>query len=130
MSDSAPITAICPGSYDPVTNGHLDIITRAAGIFERVVVGVVRDPQHKKAMFPVEERVQFLRDALADCDNVEVKCEIQSSIPKHKTQIYKMVPKNDGSLFFHPDDPEDPEANHLYDAQAERDDQGKKLRDK
>ena len=73
MSDSSPVTAICPGSYDPVTNGHLDIITRAAGIFERVVVGVVRDPQHKKAMFPVEERVQFLRDALADCDNVEVE---------------------------------------------------------
>ena len=73
MSDSAPVTAICPGSYDPVTNGHLDIITRAAGIFDRVVVGVVRDPQHKKAMFSVEERVQFLRDALAGNDNVEVE---------------------------------------------------------
>ena len=73
MSDSSPVTAICPGSYDPVTNGHLDIITRAAGIFERVVVGVVRDPQHKKAMFSVEERVQFLRDALADNDNIEVE---------------------------------------------------------
>ena len=73
MSDSSPVTAICPGSYDPVTNGHLDIITRAAGIFERVVVGVVRDPQHKKAMFSVEERVQFLRDALADYDNIEVE---------------------------------------------------------
>jgi pantetheine-phosphate adenylyltransferase len=57
VSDSAPVTAICPGSYDPVTNGHLDIITRAAGIFDRVVVGVVRDPQHKKALFSVEERV-------------------------------------------------------------------------
>ena len=73
MSDSAPLTAICPGSYDPVTNGHLDIITRTAGIFERVVVGVVRDPQHKKAMFSVEERVAFLRDALAAQDNVEVE---------------------------------------------------------
>ena len=73
VSDSSPVTAICPGSYDPVTNGHLDIITRAAGIFERVVVGVVRDPQHKKAMFSVEERVQFLRDALADHDNIEVE---------------------------------------------------------
>jgi pantetheine-phosphate adenylyltransferase len=73
MSDSAPLTAICPGSYDPVTNGHLDIITRAAGIFERVVVGVVRDPQHKKAMFSVEERVAFLRDALTGSDNVEVE---------------------------------------------------------
>ena len=73
MSDSAPVTAICPGSYDPVTNGHLDIITRAAGIFDRVVVGVVRDPQHKKAMFAVEERVEFLRDALTGHDNVEVE---------------------------------------------------------
>ena len=73
MSDSAPVTAICPGSYDPVTNGHLDIIRRAAGIFERVVVGVVRDPQHKKAMFSVDERVEFLRDALSDQGNVEVE---------------------------------------------------------
>ena len=40
-------TAICPGSYDPVTYGHLDVIKRAAGIFDRVVVGVVRDPHHK-----------------------------------------------------------------------------------
>ena len=72
MSGSNPVTCICPGSYDPVTNGHLDIITRAAGIFERVVVGVVRDPQHKRAMFSVEDRVEFLRDALAGYDNVEV----------------------------------------------------------
>jgi pantetheine-phosphate adenylyltransferase len=73
MSDTQPITAICPGSYDPVTNGHLDIIARAAGIFDRVVVGVVRDPQHKQAMFSVEERVGFLREALADYANVEVE---------------------------------------------------------
>ncbi|MGH3024104.1 MAG: pantetheine-phosphate adenylyltransferase [Gaiellaceae bacterium] len=73
MTDSRPVTCICPGSYDPVTNGHLDIIRRAAGIFERVVVGVVRDPQHKSAMFTVEERVAFLREALADCDNVAVE---------------------------------------------------------
>ncbi|MGH3052839.1 MAG: pantetheine-phosphate adenylyltransferase [Gaiellaceae bacterium] len=73
MSDSKPITAICPGSYDPVTNGHLDIITRTADIFDRVVVGVVRDPQHKQAMFPVEQRVGFLREALTDYANVEVE---------------------------------------------------------
>ena len=72
MSDSQPVTCICPGSYDPVTNGHLDIIARAAGIFERVVVGVVRDPTHKATLFTVEERVEFLREALADYDNVEV----------------------------------------------------------
>jgi pantetheine-phosphate adenylyltransferase len=73
VSDSTPLTAICPGSYDPVTNGHLDIITRAAEIFERVVVGVIRDPQHKTAMFSVEDRVEFLRDALKGSDNVEVE---------------------------------------------------------
>jgi pantetheine-phosphate adenylyltransferase len=73
MSSSDPVTCICPGSYDPVTNGHLDIIRRAAGIFERVVVGVVRDPQHKATMFTVDERVGFLRQALSDLPNVQVE---------------------------------------------------------
>ena len=72
MSDARPLTAICPGAYDPVTNGHLDIIARAATIFERVVVGVVRDPQHKRTLFSVEERVAFLETALAELANVEV----------------------------------------------------------
>jgi pantetheine-phosphate adenylyltransferase len=72
LKDGTLVTAICPGTYDPVTNGHLDIIARAAGIFDRVVVGVVRDPQHKQAMFAVEERVDFLRGALSGHDNVEV----------------------------------------------------------
>jgi pantetheine-phosphate adenylyltransferase len=67
------ITAICPGSYDPVTNGHVDVIGRAARVFDRVVVGVVRDPQHKRTMFSVEERVDFLREAVAHLDNVEVE---------------------------------------------------------
>jgi pantetheine-phosphate adenylyltransferase len=66
------ITAICPGSYDPVTNGHVDVIGRAAGIFDRVVVGVVGQPHHKQPMFSVDERVDFLREALGDLDNVEV----------------------------------------------------------
>ncbi|MGH3115372.1 MAG: pantetheine-phosphate adenylyltransferase [Gaiellaceae bacterium] len=73
MSDSQPVTCICPGSYDPVTNGHVDIISRAALIFERVVVGVVRDPQHKSALFGVDERVAFLREALAGSENVQVE---------------------------------------------------------
>jgi len=66
------ITAICPGSYDPVTNGHVDVIKRAASIFDRVVVGVVQNPQHKAPLFPVEERVHFLEDALSGCENVVV----------------------------------------------------------
>ena len=66
------ITAIYPGTYDPVTNGHVDVITRAAGIFDRVVVGVVGNPQHKQPMFSLDERVAFLREALAGTENVEV----------------------------------------------------------
>ncbi len=66
------ITAICPGAYDPVTNGHVDVIGRAASIFDRVVVGVVRDPHHKQTMFSIEERVAFLEDALRALDNVAV----------------------------------------------------------
>ena len=66
------ITAIAPGSYDPVTNGHVDVITRAAGIFDRVVVGVVGMPHHKEPTFAVEERVEFLRGALSSLGNVEI----------------------------------------------------------
>jgi pantetheine-phosphate adenylyltransferase len=66
------ITAIYPGTYDPVTNGHVDVITRAAGIFDRVVVGVVGSPQHKQPMFSLDERVTFLEEAFADHDNVVV----------------------------------------------------------
>jgi pantetheine-phosphate adenylyltransferase len=66
------ITAIYPGSYDPVTFGHVDVITRAAGIFDRVVVGVVGNPQHKTPMFSLDERVAFLKDALSSLENVEV----------------------------------------------------------
>ena len=67
------ITAIYPGTYDPVTNGHVEVISRAARIFDRVVVGVVGNPHHKTPMFSVEERVVFLKDALAGvADNVEI----------------------------------------------------------
>jgi pantetheine-phosphate adenylyltransferase len=66
------ITAIYPGTYDPVTNGHVDVISRAAGIFDRVVVGVVGNPQHKEPMFSLDERVGFLREALGGTENVEV----------------------------------------------------------
>jgi pantetheine-phosphate adenylyltransferase len=73
MSSASPVTAICPGTYDPVTNGHLDVIRRTAEIFERVIVGVVREPSHKRVMFGIEERCQFIRDSLADLDNIEVE---------------------------------------------------------
>ncbi len=66
------MTAICPGTYDPVTNGHIDVIKRAASIFDRLVIGVVGEPRHKAPMFSLEERVDFLRGALDELDNVEV----------------------------------------------------------
>ena len=58
--------AVCPGTYDPVTNGHLDIIGRAARVFDRVVVGVVNQPVRKQTtLFTPEERKAFLEDAVA-----------------------------------------------------------------
>jgi pantetheine-phosphate adenylyltransferase len=72
MSDGR--VAICPGTYDPITNGHLDIITRAANVFDRVVVGVVNQPTRKQqTVFSAEERMAFVRDALAAAPNVEVE---------------------------------------------------------
>jgi pantetheine-phosphate adenylyltransferase len=73
MSSSSPVTCICPGSYDPVTFGHVDVIRRAGEIFERVIVGVVGESRHKTAMFSVEERVAFLEQALDGIENVEVE---------------------------------------------------------
>jgi pantetheine-phosphate adenylyltransferase len=66
--------AVCPGSYDPVTNGHLDIITRASKIFDKVIVGVVGQGIRKsKSMFTADERLKFIADATAHLENVEVE---------------------------------------------------------
>ena len=66
--------AVCPGSYDPVTNGHVDIIGRAANVFDTVVVGVVGQAIRKsKSMFTPEERKAFLDEALAEFPNVRVE---------------------------------------------------------
>lgn len=73
MNSSSKHTAICPGTYDPVTNGHLDIIARTARVFERIVVGVVNNPVRKqRTLFTAEERADFIREAVADLENVEV----------------------------------------------------------
>jgi pantetheine-phosphate adenylyltransferase len=67
-------TVVCPGSYDPVTNGHLDIITRTSEVFEHVVVGVVNNPIRKeKTLFTAEERQAFVEEATAALGNVEVR---------------------------------------------------------
>jgi pantetheine-phosphate adenylyltransferase len=67
-------TAVLPGSYDPVTMGHLDIIGRASHVFDQVIVGVVNQPVRKsKTLFSAEERVGFISDATAELGNVQVK---------------------------------------------------------
>ena len=73
------ITAICPGSYDPVTFGHVDVIGRAAAIFDRLVVGVVASPRHKEPMFTLDERVEFLREALENTRTSRSKSSPSSS---------------------------------------------------
>ena len=66
--------AVCPGSYDPVTNGHLDIIRRTASLFDEVVVGVVNHPIRKgTTLFTTEERVAFIEEAVRDIDGVRVE---------------------------------------------------------
>ena len=66
-------TAICPGSFDPVTNGHLDIIKRTSKIVDKVIVAVLYNPA-KNPLFTVEERVELLKKVTKDIPNIEVTC--------------------------------------------------------
>ncbi|HLU44696.1 MAG TPA: pantetheine-phosphate adenylyltransferase [Natronosporangium sp.] len=63
---------VCPGSFDPVTNGHMDIITRSAALFDEVIVAVLIN-EAKTGLFTVEERMALLREATADYPNVKVE---------------------------------------------------------
>lgn len=65
--------AVCPGSFDPVTNGHIDIFARASNIFDQIVVAVFHNP-NKKPLFTMEERVEMLRIATAHIPNIRVDC--------------------------------------------------------
>jgi pantetheine-phosphate adenylyltransferase len=74
-------TAICPGTYDPVTNGHLDIISRAARVFDRVVVGVVNQPVRKQTtLFSGEERKRFIEQAVSGIGAGNVEVAVFSSL--------------------------------------------------
>ena len=63
--------AIYPGSFDPITNGHLDIIQRAACLFDHLIVAVLENPS-KQPLFTVEERMEMIRESTGDLGNVEV----------------------------------------------------------
>jgi pantetheine-phosphate adenylyltransferase len=65
--------AIYPGSFDPVTNGHLDLIERGSQLFDTLVVAVLRN-EIKQPLFTVEDRVEMLREVIGNIDNVEVDC--------------------------------------------------------
>jgi pantetheine-phosphate adenylyltransferase len=67
-------TAVCPGSYDPVTFGHLDVIKRCSSVFDNVIVAVVNQPVRKqKTLFTAEERVGFIEAEISELGNVQVK---------------------------------------------------------
>lgn len=63
--------AVCPGSFDPVTNGHLDIIERASAVFDHVVVGILNNPE-KRGLFSIEERTEMLKESVVHLANVSV----------------------------------------------------------
>jgi pantetheine-phosphate adenylyltransferase len=68
-----PRIAVCPGSYDPITNGHIDVISRASVMFDELVVAVVNASARKdKSLFPAEERIRFIEEATAHLPNVRV----------------------------------------------------------
>jgi len=66
-------TALCPGSFDPVTNGHLDIIERTARHFDDVIVAVIRNPQKTQALFTLEERQEMLAEVTAHLTNIKIE---------------------------------------------------------
>ena len=65
-------TAVCPGSFDPITNGHLDIVTRASRHFNEVVVLVTGNPTKTSGLFSIDERVELIRDVISHLPNVRV----------------------------------------------------------
>jgi pantetheine-phosphate adenylyltransferase len=74
MSRPDKSIAVCPGSYDPITNGHLDVIRRASNLYDEVVVAVVnRSVRKSGALFGIEERVGFIERAIADVETVRVE---------------------------------------------------------
>jgi pantetheine-phosphate adenylyltransferase len=66
-------TALCPGSFDPVTNGHLDIIERTARHFDDVIVAVIRNPQKTASLFTLEERQAMLAEEISHLENVRIE---------------------------------------------------------
>jgi pantetheine-phosphate adenylyltransferase len=71
VTTKTPRVCVCPGSYDPVTNGHVDVVQRAARLFDEVVVAILHN-QSKRGTFTIEERIELLEPSLAHLDNVRI----------------------------------------------------------
>src|SRR5262245_51634708 len=66
------VTALYPGSFDPITNGHLDIIQRSARLFDQVIVAILENPE-KSPLFPLDVRASLIRESVSDLTNVQVE---------------------------------------------------------
>jgi pantetheine-phosphate adenylyltransferase len=85
-----PRSALYPGTFDPITNGHRDLVRRAAGIFDKVVVAIASNPG-KTPMFTLEERVDMARRVLVDIPNVEVEGYAGLTVDFMRQQNIKVV---------------------------------------
>jgi pantetheine-phosphate adenylyltransferase len=72
MSERPDKVAVYPGSFDPFTNGHLDVVDRALGIFDRLIVAVAANPEKRQPLFTVDERVKLIRESLKGRERAEV----------------------------------------------------------
>ncbi|KZY44675.1 MULTISPECIES: pantetheine-phosphate adenylyltransferase [unclassified Oleiphilus] len=82
-------TVVYPGTFDPITNGHTNLVERAAKLFDRIIIAVAASPK-KNPMFPLEKRVELAKDVLAHLDNVEVigfDCLLAEFVKEHKVNV-------------------------------------------
>ncbi|HHN65840.1 MAG TPA: pantetheine-phosphate adenylyltransferase [Nitrospirae bacterium] len=64
--------AICPGTFDPITNGHIDIVLRSLRIFDEIIVAVAKNPR-KRPLFSLEKRIELIKESLKDTDNIIIE---------------------------------------------------------
>ena len=82
-------TVVYPGTFDPITNGHTNLVERAAKLFDRIIIAVAASPK-KNPMFPLDERVKIAREVLSHLDNVEVigfDCLLAEFVKEHNVNV-------------------------------------------
>src|SRR5260370_3780793 len=91
-------TAVYPGSFDPFTNGHLDVVERALGIFDHLIVAVPANPDKRQPLFTVEERVQLIKDAPAGHDRSQVATYTRLTVEYARSQRATTPPHSPPAL--------------------------------